>query len=145
LRQLGIEPGQGVRLIEVWNKVDRLDEAARQQLQNLAERQPAERRPVIGSATTGEGMDALIVAIEARLSESRTVIELVLDPADGAGLSWLHRHTEVMAKSVDADGRMALTVRADPANAERLRAKFGLGRSMPAARAGEAGRREEDQ
>ncbi len=54
------------------------------------------------------------------------MLDLVLDPADGAGVSWLHRHTEVMAKSLRDDGQLAMTVRADPANAERVRAKFGL-------------------
>jgi GTP-binding protein HflX len=54
------------------------------------------------------------------------VLELSLDPADGAGVSWLHRHTEVMAKAMGEDGRLAMTVRTDPANAERARAKFGL-------------------
>ena len=37
-------------------------------LANLAERQPAERRPVLVSALTGEGIDRLIDAIEARLA-----------------------------------------------------------------------------
>jgi GTPase len=44
--------------------------------------------------------------------------------ADGAGLSWLHRHTEVMGQAVRADGRLRVTVRADPANADRVRARF---------------------
>ena len=42
-------------------------------------------------------------AIEARLAAGRAVIELELDAADGAGVSWLHRHTEVIAQ----DGRRA--------------------------------------
>jgi len=54
------------------------------------------------------------------------VIELCLDPADGAGVSWLHRHTEVLSKSVDKDGRIAMTVRADPDKAANLRAKFAM-------------------
>ena len=33
-------------------------------------------------------------------------------------MSWLHRHTEVMEKSLREDGKMAMTVRVDPANAE---------------------------
>jgi GTP-binding protein HflX len=40
-------------------------------------------------------------------------------------VSWLHRHTEVMAKTLQDDGSLAVTVRADPANAEKVRAKFG--------------------
>ncbi len=47
------------RMIEVWNKIDRLDAAERERLANLAERQPPERRPVLVSALTGEGIDAL--------------------------------------------------------------------------------------
>ena len=59
-----------------------------------------------------------------RLSQSRVVIELLLDPADGAGVSWLYRHAEVMEKSMREDGKLAVKVRADPAKAERVRAKF---------------------
>ena len=98
LRQLGIELGEGRRMIEVWNKIDRLDAPARERLQNLAERQPAERRPVLVSALTGEGLDRLTGEIETRLAAGRITIDLSLDPADGAGLSWLHRHTEVISQ-----------------------------------------------
>jgi len=125
LRQLDIAPHDGGRLIEVWNKLDRLDAAARERLRNLAERQSAEHRPVLVSALSGEGLDRLAAAIEARLAVRRVTLDLVLDVADGAGVSWLHRHTEVMAKTLQDDGSLAVTVRADPANAEKVRAKFG--------------------
>ena len=125
LRQLGIELGEGRRMIEVWNKIDRLDLAARERLINLAERQPAERRPVLVSALTGEGLEGLTGEIETRLAAGRITLELILDPADGAGVSWLHRHTEVIGKDMQPDGRLAVTVRADPANADRVRARFG--------------------
>ena len=58
-------------LIEVWNKIDRLDAAERARLLNIAERRPAEERPVLVSAITGEGIDALAAAIEARLAAGR--------------------------------------------------------------------------
>ena len=125
LRSLEIDPGDQERLIEVWNKIDRLDAEGRTRLQNLAERRPAGQRPVLVSALTGEGTDTLVKAIEARLTLHRVVLDLVLDPADGAGVSWLHRHTEVMEKSLDAEGKLAMTVRVDPAKANVVRAKFG--------------------
>jgi GTP-binding protein HflX len=112
------------RLIEVWNKIDCLDAEARARVLNLAERQPAQRRPVAVSALTGEGMDHLLTAIEVRLGESRQTIALSVDPADGAGLSWLYRHSEVLTKDLGSDGRLAVTVRADADNAARVRAKF---------------------
>ena len=39
-------------------------------------------------------------------------------------MSWLHRHAEVMDKHLRDDGRLAMTVRADATNAERIRGKF---------------------
>jgi GTPase len=129
LRQLGIDPQNAANhkrvLIEVWNKIDRLDAAARLQMKNFAERQPAEARPVLVSAITGEGIEALGETIEARLAAGRVLIELVLEAADGAGVSWLHRHTEVMHKAIDQDsGRTAMTVRVEPEKADAVREKF---------------------
>jgi GTP-binding protein HflX len=111
-------------MIEVWNKIDRLDAEGRARILNLAERQPAENRPVTVSALSGEGMDRLIAAIETRLGESRLTMDLLLDPSDGAGLSWLYRHSEVLSKGMDEEGKLAVTVRADPKNADMVRRKF---------------------
>jgi len=128
LDELGIA-ATDKRLIEVWNKIDCLDGEARARVLNLAERQPSDRRPATVSALTGEGMSGLLAAIEARLGESRQTIEVSVDATDGAGLSWLYRHSEVLARDVHDDGRLTVTVRADAANAERIRGKFGLGHS----------------
>jgi len=129
LRQLGVDPqeeGPGKpQLIEVWNKIDRLDGEQRARLRNLAERQPPEERPVLVSAVTGEGIDILNATIEARLAAGRVLIELNLDAGDGAGVSWLHRHTEVLHKAIDdTSGRVAMTVRVDPAKVEVVRHRF---------------------
>jgi GTP-binding protein HflX len=125
LGELGIEATDR-RIIEVWNKFDRFDAEGRARVLNLAERQPAERRPVVVSALSGEGLDRLIGAIEGRLAETRLTLDLSLDPSDGAGLSWLYRHAEVLTKDMDEHGKLAVTVRADPEQAARVRAKFGL-------------------
>jgi GTP-binding protein HflX len=128
LRELGIDAGQEVdsrrSLIEVWNKIDRLEPAARERLANIVQRRAPSDRPVLVSAMTGEGLEGLTEVIESRLAARREVIELRLDPADGAGVSWLHRHTEVLDKSIDENGAIAMTVRADPDKAARLRARF---------------------
>jgi len=129
LRQLGVDSEQGSRVIEVWNKIDRLSAADRERLANLAERQEAKQRPVPVSAITGEGVDRLTDAIEARIAQTRTVIELEIDGGDGAGISWLHRNTEVLLRTDRDDGRVVMTVRADPAKVERVRARFGATKS----------------
>jgi GTP-binding protein HflX len=123
LRELGIEPGDQ-RLIDVWNKIDRLSAEDRVALANRAERRDAAERPVLVSAVTGEGIDVLIAAIDAKLARGRQVLELALDPADGSGLSWLYRHTEVLEKEMSGDGRLHVTVRGSAEQAARVRAKF---------------------
>ncbi len=114
LRQLGIDPdaGQGQRIIEVWNKIDRFDPEERENLRNIAARRPPERPCFLVSAETGEGLDALLSAIEDRLATKRTTLDLSIDASDGAGISWLHRNSEVLNKELH-DGRFAMTVRVD--------------------------------
>jgi GTP-binding protein HflX len=125
LAELGIDAEKDRRLVEVWNKIDRFSPEARTSVLNQAERRPAETRPVLVSAQTGEGLDALTAAIEARLAEARSTIDLVLDPADGSGLSWLYRHTEVLERDFGEDGHLHLKVRGNPDQAAQVRAKFG--------------------
>src|SRR5947207_13607632 len=114
LRQLGIDPdaGSGQRIIEVWNKIDRFAPEERENLRNIAARRPPERPCYLVSAHSGEGLDALLAAIEDRLAATRTTLDLSIDAADGAGISWLHRNSEVLQKELH-DGRFAMTVRVD--------------------------------
>jgi GTP-binding protein HflX len=123
LRTLGIEE-KDTRVIEVWNKIDLTNGEGRVRLFNSADRQSADKPAVPASALTGEGLERLGAAIEASLSASAITLDLLLDPADGAGVSWLHRNTEVMEKAMREDGKLAMKVRADPAKAARVRAKF---------------------
>jgi GTP-binding protein HflX len=131
LSQLGVAGREDERLLEVWNKVDRLNPEARVRLHNHAERQPAARRPVLVSAQSGEGLERLAVEIERRLAARRVTLDFVLDAADGAGLSWLHRHTEVMTRALREDGALTVTVRADPANAQKAQARFAPAHARP--------------
>src|SRR5213075_2045156 len=100
LRQLGIDPDAGQGVLEVWNKIDRFDAEKRDNLRNIAARRPAEQPCFLVSAETGEGIDALLSAIEDRLAATRTTLDLSIDAADGAGISWLHRNAEVLTKEL---------------------------------------------
>jgi GTP-binding protein HflX len=123
LTGLGIEPDDP-RLLEVWNKIDRLDSNQRVRILNFAERQQHRRYPLLVSALSGEGVDKLLAAIEARLGEARQTLQLSLDPSDGVGLSWLYRHSEVLSRQIRDDGRLELSVRADAKNAEMVKHKY---------------------
>ena len=108
------------KLIEVWNKLDRLDAEHRA---GLALGQGLEG-PIAVSALTGEGIGTLLEAIEARLARGRSLIDLSLDGADGQGLHWLYEHTEVMARADGDDGRVNVTVRVAPDTVERVKRRF---------------------
>jgi GTP-binding protein HflX len=112
LRQLGIDPDIGGRILEIWNKIDRFSPEERENLGNIAARRPPERPCLLVSAVSGEGIDALKLAIEDRLAASRITLDLSIDAADGAGVSWLHRNAEVLTKEL-AEGRFNMTVRVD--------------------------------
>jgi len=124
LADLGIDPSDDRRLMEVWNKADLLDEDRLAATRNGARRRPANATPIIVSALTGQGLDELGAAIEGRLAIGRIVFDIALDPVNGQGLNWLYENTEVMRKSTAADGAVHLTVRVAPERAEPVRRKF---------------------
>jgi GTP-binding protein HflX len=112
LRQLGIDPDSGAHVIEVWNKIVCFTAEQREELTNIAARRPPERRCYLVSAETGEGIDELLVAIEELLAATRATLTLTIDASDGAGISWLHRNTEVLVKTL-RDSKFDMTVRVD--------------------------------
>src|SRR5262249_56514406 len=77
LSQLGIAVRDGAELLEVWNKIDRLDRDARARVHNRAERQPAGRHPVLVSARSGGGLDDLDAGNTRRLAHRRVIHDLL--------------------------------------------------------------------
>jgi GTP-binding protein HflX len=123
LRQLGINPDDPGRIIEVWNKIDRFDSQKREELLNIAARRPEDHPAMLVSAVSGEGIDALLAAIEERLAAKRVTLDLSIDAADGAGISWLHRNSEVLTKELH-DGRFDMTVRVDETKRDIVVSRF---------------------
>ncbi|WP_050385344.1 GTPase HflX [Bradyrhizobium pachyrhizi] len=125
LRRLGIDPDAdgGQRIIEVWNKIDRFDPEERDNLGNIAARRPLERPCFLVSAATGEGIDALLAAIEDRLAAKRSTLNLSIDASDGAGISWLHRNAEVLNKELHGE-HFDMTVRVDETKRDIVMSRF---------------------
>jgi GTP-binding protein HflX len=124
LRDLGVEPTDDRRLVEVWNKADLLDAEARNYLLETAQRRELAGRPQVVSAITGEGIDALLAAIEERLAQGRQSFRVMLAPSDGEGLAWLYENVEVLERESLDDGAQALTIRVSPERVERLQRRF---------------------
>ncbi len=91
LADLGVGPQTA--LIELWNKADLLPEAQRAA---LAQRAGARDDVFLGSAVTGEGLEALFAVMTALLDDTRHSAELDLTYAEGRARAWLHAHVQVV-------------------------------------------------
>ena len=123
LRELGIDAANDRRRMEIWNKSDLLDEPALAAA-CMRGQQDLHDKPVIVSALTGQGLDELLSAIETRLANGRMIFDVTLDPANGAGLNWLHENVEIMGKDTEPNGIVHVRVRLPPERSDLLRRKF---------------------
>ncbi|MBX9588393.1 MAG: GTPase HflX [Hyphomonadaceae bacterium] len=105
-------------LLEVWNKADRLSAAERVEVRHAAAR--SERRAVLVSAVTGEGIERLRRAIDLRLGADDVILTLEVPAAEGRLLSWLHANTEVLQEETAETGAVTTRVRIDPATRGKL-------------------------
>ena len=120
LRTLGaLEEGGGTPLIEALNKIDALPGEQRSLLQTKAGTGAERARQFPISALSGEGVDALLLAIGEFLGREAAAREVSVPLSDGATIAWLYRHGDVRGRC--DDGEIArLTVALDAAAAAQL-------------------------
>ncbi len=121
LAMLGIAEDRRDQVLEVWNKIDRLEGEARHNVLNQATRDEA---VVPLSAVTGEGVDALLETIEQRLAARSVEVEVTVDAADGAGINWLYENCDIRER-VDSEGEVIFRLRAEDDKLSRLEKRFG--------------------
>jgi GTP-binding protein HflX len=109
-RDEALDPAWRDRTIEVLNKADLLGGAAHV---------PSRPGAVPVSALTGEGLPALLAAIDARIAAGMEVADYNLPPEDGARLAWLYQHGEVVERH-DAEQAIHVTVRLLPSDRARF-------------------------
>ena len=97
-----IDEHNGTPMIEALNKIDELPVEQRTILQARTAVGPERSRQYPVSALSGEGVDALLQAIEERLggSEAR---EVTVPLSDGATIAWLYRNGDVRSREDDGD------------------------------------------
>lgn len=120
LHDLDVDINDPKKIIEVWNKADRLNDELHEKARNHIKRLPDAERPLLVSALTGEGVDMLLRAIAEKIAHGWPVVGFDLDTADGANLSWLHRHGEVLSQNLVSDSRLRVEVRLAPERAEEF-------------------------
>jgi GTP-binding protein HflX len=105
--------GKSPPVLEAWNKIDLLNDATREARSRRAASLEANAlAPVAISAVTGEGMDALLIAIDRAAFSATRVITLTLAPDDaGRTRAQIASVGKILEESFDEHG--AITLRAE--------------------------------
>jgi GTP-binding protein HflX len=120
LKDLGIDPDDESRIIEVWNKSDLLDEADRARLFEITQQRQKEVRPVLVSALTGEGIAGLLNEIETRLARDTKTYRILVPSDEGALLHWLYENAEILERHDREEGDIETLIRIAPERETRL-------------------------
>ncbi|MCV6824388.1 MULTISPECIES: GTPase HflX [Halocynthiibacter] len=99
MKDLGVP--EDAPLIEVWNKIDQLDDNAKEGFTSKAER---EENVFATSAVTGEGLDALLEEVSDKLTDPKTRREITLPFSDGRKRAWLFQEGLVENEVQTEDG-----------------------------------------
>lgn len=113
LADLGVLP-ETTPIIEAWNKIDLLADAAPQDAP--AGLTPASRvsAAVPVSAATGEGVSELLAAIEAALAMRSTTYRVVVPYSVSQDIGWLHSHAEILERGEPDEDGTHFVVRVEP-------------------------------
>jgi GTPase len=103
-------------IIEVWNKIDQLNNEDRTILSDQARARGA----FAISALSGEGMDGFLEAVDAIVHSDARHFSIEIPASEGAALSWLYDHARVSNKVTTDRGSCLITVRLGPLNSARL-------------------------
>ncbi|NGO64066.1 GTPase HflX [Rhizobium daejeonense] len=125
LDDLGIdEKERAERIIEVWNKIDRLDPESHDAILQKAQ----SRENVIPvSAMSGEGVDRLMDVISERLSGVLTETTVVVPADKHALISWAYENAIIDNREDNEDGTVTLDLRLTEHQALELERKLGGG------------------
>ena len=127
LEALGAGAETGQRLIEAWNKIDRLEPDDRADLEWRARlpRQGEAPAVTVTSAATGQGLDDLMALIEAALADDDLLMRLKFAPSDAAALAWVHENGAVLDERLEPEtGVTFVAARLSRPDAGRFRTRF---------------------
>lgn len=125
LADLGIDEKEGAeRIVEVWNKIDKVEPEVREALVKKA---ASADNTVAVSAMTGEGVDDLLTEIGRRLSGVMTECTVVLGLDQLQLLPWVYQHAIVDGREDLEDGRVSLDLRLTEGEATELERRLGNG------------------
>jgi GTP-binding protein HflX len=96
----GEQAGNQPRMVELWNKLDLLNDDRRAELSAMAAR---DNNLLMISAETGEGIDAFKSHLTALIAKGNDLRTVKLRTDNGAALAWLHGRGVVSRQYVNGD------------------------------------------
>jgi GTP-binding protein HflX len=99
------------RMVEVWNKIDLLDDESKDILYSRAITDRAGNKPLLVSAITGEGVANLLQQIALLVDAAGEEMDITLEPHQGDVVAFLYQHGRVLGRHEDEDGRTHLRVK----------------------------------
>jgi GTP-binding protein HflX len=122
LADLGVDATDEKRVVEVWNKIDRLDDGNRERL--LAGDDARPEPPIAISAVTGEGLETLKSVIEAKVSGELQPVTVTLAPAELGLVNWLYRNGDIVSRIDNEDGSVTISLNATQSAREEIEARL---------------------
>ncbi|MGN6210679.1 GTPase HflX [Asticcacaulis sp.] len=99
------------RMVEVWNKIDLLDDETKDILYARAVTDRASNKPLMVSAITGEGVAALLSQVALLVDAAGEELDITLEPHQGDVIAFLYQHGRVLGRQEDEEGRVHLRVK----------------------------------
>jgi len=131
LDMLDAGAGHGQMVLEVWNKIDQLDDDALEvvtarchaSLEGVEDGATAQAPAVAISAVKGTGLSHLSEVIEAQLSKKDHVLTVLLPPSKYDVRAWLHQNGHVLSEDMRKNGNCELTVQLTDVNSGRFQSR----------------------
>ncbi len=99
LTELGIDYDNDERVIEVYNKIDALDEEDMGDFSRI--QKTAKTQTILISAVNGEGLEQFLETTSEVTSKDHKTVEFEINITDGKAISWLYEHGEVLNRDDD--------------------------------------------
>ncbi len=116
LAELGVSDADDRPVIEALNKIDLLDDGARDAVFAAARASAtsdtgslAAPMRVALSAETGEGVSQLLTLMEAKLTAAFDTLNIIIPASNGAARAWLHQRAEIKQEIVRDDELLLVT------------------------------------
>ena len=124
LSNLGIDPHNEKRVLEVWNKADLVNSDFETTICDQR-KEAGGNAPVVISAIKGDGINVLRERIEFLISGETSELIVHLDASELRMTDWLYRHSDIKERNDRADGGTDFVLRASADTKSEIEKRLG--------------------